>query len=53
MLFFLFFYLSINAQNLVLNPSFEEYNQCPFRIGYFNGNVVVTGSGYESFSQRQ
>jgi len=39
MLFFLFFYLSINAQNLVLNPSFEEYNQCPFRIGYFNGNV--------------
>ena len=38
-LLFIFFLGSINAQNLVLNPSFEEYNQCPFIIGYFNGNV--------------
>ena len=29
----------INSQNLVSNPSFEDYNKCPWIIGKFSGNV--------------
>ena len=28
------------SQNLVLNPSFEEYKRCPSLIGGFNSNVI-------------
>ncbi|WP_034060315.1 hypothetical protein [Lacinutrix jangbogonensis] len=39
MLLFLFLFGSINAQNLVLNPSFEAYINCPIVIGSFNRDV--------------
>ncbi|MCC1483367.1 OmpA family protein [Winogradskyella immobilis] len=29
----------IYSQNLVSNPSFEDYNKCPWIIGKFSGNV--------------
>lgn len=29
----------LEAQNLVKNPSFENYIQCPISVGYFNGYV--------------
>lgn len=36
----LFFISSlVNGQNLVLNPSFEAYNKCPWQIGRFSNNV--------------
>lgn len=36
----LFLFLSITAQNLVLNPSFEDYNDCPKFKGDFHENVT-------------
>ncbi|APX98826.1 OmpA family protein [Lacinutrix venerupis] len=30
----------INAQNLVINPSFEEYKKCPKNYSEFNNNVL-------------
>jgi outer membrane protein OmpA-like peptidoglycan-associated protein len=38
-LLFLFFFGIINAQNLVLNPSFEAYTRCPKNYSEFNKNV--------------
>ena len=38
-LFFIFFFGGIKAQNLVLNPSFENYQDCPASLGEFHGNV--------------
>lgn len=40
-------YLIVNliySQNLVLNPSFEDHNNCPWRIGKFNNNVFYWSS---------
>ncbi len=36
---------SVQAQNLVPNPSFEEYTECPYTFGYA-GNVVGWTSPY-------
>ena len=38
-LFFPFFFTLINAQNLVLNPSFEIYERCPEFISQFDRNI--------------
>lgn len=38
-LWILCFHFSV-SQNLVLNPSFEEYKRCPSLIGGFNSNVI-------------
>jgi hypothetical protein len=32
--------LTALAQNLVPNPSFEEYLECPFSTGYLNDFLV-------------
>lgn len=36
---FCFLGLLATSQNLVLNPSFEEFKDCPWNIGMFNNNV--------------
>ncbi|WP_407556416.1 OmpA family protein [Winogradskyella sp. 4-2091] len=38
--FFIFFSLLSSSQNLVLNPSFEDYERCPEIIGQFSRNVT-------------
>jgi len=38
-LFFIFSFCNIKAQNLVLNPSFENYQDCPYNISFFHLNV--------------
>lgn len=38
-IYFLFLSCSISSQNLVLNPSFETHNECPWRIGMFASSV--------------
>uniref|UniRef100_UPI00404A934B OmpA family protein n=2 Tax=Gelidibacter sp. TaxID=2018083 RepID=UPI00404A934B len=40
--FYIFILLSnwMLSQNLVLNPSFEEFKDCPWQIGRFNKNVT-------------
>lgn len=39
LLFFLIITLNLSAQNLVLNPSFEDHIVCPESIGQFNYSV--------------
>lgn len=39
LIFFIFSGLISGSQNLVLNPSFEDYNRCPWEIGRFSSNV--------------
>ena len=38
-IYFLLFSCIMSGQNLVLNPSFETYNRCPYQIGTFSSNV--------------
>ena len=40
-LFFLLLFITslTTSQNLVLNPSFEAFEKCPWNLGMFNGNV--------------
>ena len=38
---FLFYVVNfLFSQNIVLNPSFESYNECPTKKGAFNSNVT-------------
>ncbi len=37
----------LQGQNLVPNPSFEEYTNCPYQVGHFNGFV----KNWTSFSE--
>ncbi|MFK7832264.1 MAG: OmpA family protein [Winogradskyella sp.] len=39
LILFIFYSVISTSQNLVLNPSFEAYNRCPWHIGRFAGNV--------------
>ncbi|WP_299883342.1 OmpA family protein [uncultured Lacinutrix sp.] len=39
-LFFIFLITVTNSQNLVKNPSFEDYKKCPTELGAFHDNVM-------------
>ncbi len=49
--FLMFFYFAIGySQNLVPNPSFEEYSECPYRMGLIN---LATPWYYEELNTSQ